>query len=111
MNMAEEDIEVNLSSSKAVWEQGIVHPLDRRYRLWWYITVVAAAITGWLIPFRIGYLNTSYHDAPVEGATILEIILMCVFTIDILVSFCVAYYDHQGLLVVQRKEVALHYIR
>lgn len=111
MNMAEEDIEENLSSSKHLWDRGIIHPLDRRYRSWWYVTVLAAAITGWLVPFRIAYLRVGYQDAHIEGATVLEFALLGVFGVDIIVSFFVAYYDHQGLLVVNRKNVALHYLR
>lgn len=111
MNMAEEDIEGNLSTSRHLWDRGIIHPLDRRYRIWWYITVIAAAITGWLVPFRIAYLKVGYDTDQIEGATVLEIALLSLFCVDIVVSFFVAYYDHQGLLVVHRKDVALHYLR
>eukprot|EP00878_Enallax_costatus_P022606 GHUV01023998.1.p1 GENE.GHUV01023998.1~~GHUV01023998.1.p1 ORF type:complete len:850 (+),score=127.25 GHUV01023998.1:227-2776(+) len=111
MNMAEEDIEENLSSGRHLWDRGIIHPLDRRYRIWWYVTVIAAAITGWLVPFRIAYLKVGYINDQIEGATALEIALLSLFCADIFVSFCVAFYDHQGLLVVNRKDVALHYLR
>jgi len=26
-----------------------------RYRIWWWITIAAACITGWLEPFRIAF--------------------------------------------------------
>jgi hypothetical protein len=38
-----------------------------------YVTVFAAAVTGWLIPFRIAYMSVSYDNAHVQGATMLEV--------------------------------------
>jgi hypothetical protein len=38
-----------------------------------YVTVFAAAITGWLIPFRMAYMSVGYEDAHVQGATVLEV--------------------------------------
>jgi hypothetical protein len=37
------------------------------------VTVFAAAITGWLIPFRMAYMSVGYDDAHVQGATVLEV--------------------------------------
>eukprot|EP00775_Hariotina_reticulata_P002548 gene2548-2851_t len=53
----EEEIDEQVSRSRQLWGRGVIHPLDRRYRCWWYITVIAAAVTGWLTPFRLAYLD------------------------------------------------------
>lgn len=31
-----------------------------RYRLWWYFTVFAACLTGWLTTYRLAFLNAGY---------------------------------------------------
>lgn len=49
-----------VASAKGQWGRGVVHPLDRRYRAWWYFTVLAAAITGWLVPFRLAFMDVGY---------------------------------------------------
>ncbi|WIA21138.1 hypothetical protein OEZ85_005449 [Tetradesmus obliquus] len=113
MHMAEADILEQQTSETAQrsWGRGVIHPLDRRYRIWWYVTVFAAAVTGWLIPFRMAYMSVGYDNAHVQGATVLEILLSGVFGLDILVSFFVGFYDSHGLLVMQNLPVALFYIR
>eukprot|EP00879_Flechtneria_rotunda_P011052 GHRR01011548.1.p1 GENE.GHRR01011548.1~~GHRR01011548.1.p1 ORF type:complete len:827 (+),score=254.22 GHRR01011548.1:335-2815(+) len=106
-----EEIEAQVASNRHLWGRGAIHPLDRRYRAWWYITVVAAAITGWLIPFRLAFEDVTYAKPQIDGATSLEILLLCIFGLDIIISFFVGYYDSQGLLVMSHKPVALHYLR
>jgi hypothetical protein len=41
----------------------------------------------------------------------LQIVLSCVFGLDIIVSFFVGFYDSHGLLVMQNVPVAAHYAR
>ncbi len=35
----------------------IIHPMNPWYRVWWYTTVVVAAITAWLIPYLIAFTD------------------------------------------------------
>eukprot|EP00882_Tetradesmus_deserticola_P017965 GHRQ01019276.1.p1 GENE.GHRQ01019276.1~~GHRQ01019276.1.p1 ORF type:complete len:511 (+),score=215.89 GHRQ01019276.1:178-1533(+) len=113
MHMAEADILEQQTSATAqrTWGRGVIHPLDRRYRVWWYVTVLAAAITGWLIPFRLAYLSVRYDNTHVQGAASLEVALSCVFGLDIIISFFVGFYDSHGLLVMQNLPVAANYAR
>lgn len=45
------------------------------------------------------------------AAGILEVLLLCVFSMDIIVSFFVGYYDEAGLLVMEHIPVAYNYAR
>jgi hypothetical protein len=31
----------------------------RSYRFWWWLTIVAACMSGWLEPYQIGFLEPS----------------------------------------------------
>lgn len=57
---------------------------------------------------RFCTMNT---NSGLEGAAVLEMVLLAIFCCDILVSFRVGYYDKQGLLVLESGPVALHYMR
>ena len=46
-----------------------------------------------------------------EGAAVLEVVLLAIFCCDILVSFRIGYYNKQGLLVMEPLPVALNYTR
>ncbi|KIY96638.1 hypothetical protein MNEG_11323 [Monoraphidium neglectum] len=101
--------------SAARQRRGVIHPLSRAYRVWWYVTIVAACFTGWLEPFRVAYLPdqcwTDSTTLALHPATLLSTLTMIIFCIDIVVSFFVGYFDETGALVVDSRRVALKYAR
>eukprot|EP00775_Hariotina_reticulata_P004102 gene4102-4348_t len=102
------------AQQKTLSSTGVIHPLNRVYRAWWLLTVAAACLTGWLVPFRLAYLFVSYRDffAPVPNAYVaIEGVLTIIFAVDIVVSFLVGFYDSSGLLVMTQPAVLMHYIK
>lgn len=86
-----------------------IHPLDIRYRVWWYITVLIAAITGILEPYTIAFTPPGLY--PYNSATsILEFVCIGLIVIDMAVSFNVARYV-DGELIVNRRQLAKNYLR
>ncbi|KAF6250783.1 hypothetical protein COO60DRAFT_1567426 [Scenedesmus sp. NREL 46B-D3] len=79
--------------------RGIIHPFNRFFRAWWWLTIFAAAVTGWLIPYTVAFL--SGHDGPNSAAYAVEATLLAIFLGDMLSSFFVARYE-RGVLVGNR---------
>ncbi|WIA21180.1 hypothetical protein OEZ85_005486 [Tetradesmus obliquus] len=87
---------------------GIVHPYNRFFRAWWWLTIFAAAVTGWLIPYMLAFL--AGLDGPGSPAYGVEAALLAVFLGDMLSSFFVARYE-RGVLVGNRQQLVATYLR
>ena len=111
-NVADKFLGPATSSANAAKEtlpRFIIHPLDWRYRLWWYTTVLIAAITSILIPYVIAFTAPGLY--PYDSATsIVEFVCIALIAIDMIVSFNVARYD-KGVLVTDRRQLAKNYAR
>ena len=60
--VSEEEVAAQVQSSRSMFERGgVLHPLDRRYRIWWYITVAAAALTGVVVTYRLAFVSPGYQ--------------------------------------------------
>jgi hypothetical protein len=78
----------------------------RSYRVWWWLIIAAAIVTGWVEPYHIAFLSPSTFGGGFVGA--LQAILLTLFLGDIILSFFVGYYD-RGLLVVDRRAIVRSY--
>lgn len=38
--------------------RGVIHPRDGRYRMWWWLTIVAVAFTVWYEPYVMAFAAT-----------------------------------------------------
>ena len=82
--------------------------LLHRFRAWWWLTIFAAAVTGWLVPFTIAFL--SRQDGPGSVAYAMECALLAIFLGDMVSSFFVARYD-KGVLIGDRMTLIKIYLR
>eukprot|EP00775_Hariotina_reticulata_P006155 gene6155-6392_t len=89
-------------------QRGILHPFNRFFRAWWWLTIVAAAVTGFSVPYTIAFLSGA--DSPGSAAYAVEATLLAIFLVDMLSSFFVARYD-RGVLVGDRKTLIISYLR
>lgn len=87
----------------------IVHPLDIRYRTWWYVTVVVAAITALLEPYVIAFTDPGLYPYN-SASSIVEYTCIALIAIDMVISFNVARYVN-GELVTSRRQLARNYFK
>ena len=77
-------------------------------RCWETFMVVLVAYSAWVYPFEVAFMNASPKGG-LEGA---DIVVDLFFTVDIVLTFFVAYIDPRTqLLVRDRKKIALRYAR
>jgi len=89
-------------------DKWVISPLDSRYRCWETFMVVLVAYSAWVYPFEVAFMNASPKGG-LEGA---DIVVDLFFTVDIVLTFFVAYIDPRTqLLVRDRKKIALRYAR
>ncbi|KAF5748236.1 potassium channel KAT3 [Tripterygium wilfordii] len=84
----------------------VIVPYDRRYRLWQALLVVLVVYSAWASPFELAF------KAAAGGALMyVDLVVDVFFTIDIILTFFVAYLDTSSyLLVDDHKKIALRYI-
>lgn len=88
----------------------IVFPWARGYKVFWSFTVVAAIFTLFFETFMVAFEEPGL--APYNnGSAAVECVIMAVYTLDIVVNFNLAYYNHREELIYDRKEIAKHYVR
>ncbi|KAL7533004.1 hypothetical protein ACHAXR_008237 [Thalassiosira sp. AJA248-18] len=84
----------------------IIFPWGAGYKLWWGLTVLAAAFTIFLETYQIAFSPGGLSS---NGGVILEFILGVVFGVDIIINFNLAYYDDRDKIVFARRAIARHY--
>eukprot|EP00977_Amphora_coffeiformis_P021906 scaffold10056_cov164-Amphora_coffeaeformis.AAC.3 len=90
--------------------KGIVFPWKQEYRVWWFITVIGAIVSLFLIPCQVAFQK---HPSPFqlnEFTDWLEMGMTALYMIDILVHFNLAYFDN-GHIVFTREEIARRYLK
>lgn len=95
MYLTKEELE---AESGVVMNEWVVHPLDIRYRVWWWLTIGAALVTGWLETYTLAF--SEYPGLyPYDGLeAVVNYLLFSIFLIDIGISFFLAYYQ-DGVLI------------
>ena len=88
----------------------ILYPWSTTYKVFWGFTVFCASLTIFTETYGIAFTSaglTPYND----GSSILELLLVGVFVLDIIANFCLAYYDDEtGNLVTQHSSIAKRYV-
>uniref|UniRef100_A0A2C9W3P3 Potassium channel n=1 Tax=Manihot esculenta TaxID=3983 RepID=A0A2C9W3P3_MANES len=85
----------------------IISPFDPRYRTWDTFLVFLVFYTAWASPFEFGFL-----ERPTRALAVTDNVVNAFFTVDIVLTFFVAYVDKSTYnLVVNRKKIALKYAK
>ncbi|GLT98480.1 hypothetical protein SLE2022_159840 [Rubroshorea leprosula] len=83
----------------------IISPYDRRYRVWETFLVLLVIYTAWVSPFEFGFLRN-----PERSLAIADNVVNGFFTVDIFLTFFVAYLDKTTYLLVDNpKKIAWKY--
>lgn len=88
--------------------RNIIFPWTPAYQVWWSMTVVAAIVTAFLVPFQVAFQKEP--ESFNETADCIEITLNTMFWIDMVVNFNLAFYKKE-LIVFERSEIAAEYVR
>ncbi|XP_021731421.1 potassium channel KAT1-like [Chenopodium quinoa] len=84
----------------------IVSPFDPRYRAWEMLLVVLVVYSAWICPFEFAFLTYKR-----DTIFIIDHIVNAFFTIDIVLTFFVAYLDRRSyLLIDDHKKIAVRYL-
>ncbi|KAL2477546.1 Potassium channel AKT2/3 [Forsythia ovata] len=85
----------------------IISPMDSRYRCWETLMVLLVAYSAWVCPFEIAFMNSR----PNKELYIADNIVDIFFTVDIVLTFFVAYIDPRTqLLVLDPRKIATRYL-
>ncbi len=88
----------------------VIWPWNKYYRYWWGLTVLCGIITVFTEPYAMAFAPAGlfpYDDA----LSIIEYTLASIFFIDLLTNFFMAYYDENDKLIIDKKEIAIHYLK
>lgn len=87
----------------------IILPWSKSYRVWWSLTVIAAIITLLTEPYFIAFESPGLD--PSSAGFIFEYTFICIFLVDIILHFRLAYYDEADSVVTDTKKIAIRYLR
>ncbi|KAL9247847.1 hypothetical protein vseg_021232 [Gypsophila vaccaria] len=93
------------SNRRVALRRRIVSPFDPHYRTWEGFLVLLVFYTAWVSPYEFGFLNK-----PIKGLAITDNVVNGLFSIDIVLTFFVAYLDPQSFLLIDDwKQIAMKY--
>ncbi|KAF6155523.1 hypothetical protein GIB67_017878 [Kingdonia uniflora] len=85
----------------------IIIPMDSRYRCWETLMALLVIYSAWVYPFEIAFIKSSRGGDLYIADTVVDLF----FTIDIILTFFVAYIDRKTqLLVRDPKKIAKRYL-
>ncbi|DBA89172.1 TPA: hypothetical protein ACH3X1_016329 [Trebouxia sp. C0004] len=87
----------------------IIHPYDFHYRLWVFLTVLAAAWSGIYIPFALAFQHVPGLYPYTDGNAVFNYIFMVIFFVDSCLSFRVAIIEND-ILITDSREIAKNYL-
>lgn len=94
-------------SDQTLHELGLLHPHSPIKTRWNFLLAVFVIVWTTYTPFRLAFP----HDVSPEFYLTFEILCSTVFCIDIVLTFNTAVLDENGITVVNRNQIALHYLR
>ncbi|KAG2493568.1 hypothetical protein HYH03_008087 [Edaphochlamys debaryana] len=99
------------AKAHALNQEAVIRPGNRKYRNWFYIAVIAALISGWVIPFHFAFGPPGGTLLPfTQWTSYIELLSTAIFFVDFVLRFFVAYVDPDtGMLVTKRPRIARHY--
>ncbi|CAH1414988.1 unnamed protein product [Lactuca virosa] len=84
----------------------VIAPYDRRYRWWQAFLVVLVIYSAWSSPFEL-----AFKDVATGSLMYIDLVVNLFFTIDIILTFFVAYLDKTTyLLVDDHRKIAIRYV-
>lgn len=87
----------------------LILPWSRTYKSWWYLTVCGAILTIFTETFNISFQEAGLKPYD-DTQSIVELILVGIFVIDIVVTFNLAYVDDEtGDIVYDKNKIARTY--
>ncbi|KAI5081093.1 hypothetical protein GOP47_0004276 [Adiantum capillus-veneris] len=87
--------------------KNLILPYDPRYRCWETFLILLVIYTAWMSPFELGFIRQSL--LPYIAA---DFVVDCFFTVDIFLTFFVAYVDTKTCLLVNRRsQIATRYLK
>ncbi|CAI9103835.1 OLC1v1002406C1 [Oldenlandia corymbosa var. corymbosa] len=93
--------------SQCLLKGNIISPLNSRYRYWETFMMILVLYSAWICPFEVAFLISR----PNVHLSIADNVVDLFFTIDIVLTFFVAYIDPiTHLLVLDRSKIAKRYI-
>jgi hyperpolarization activated cyclic nucleotide-gated potassium channel 2 len=105
--IGEENVITDQDMVKKANLKNMFFPFSFYYKIWWVVTVIGAIATSFFLPYSIAF-EEDFRSLKDTGA-ISELVLECIFTIDILVNFNLAVYI-EGRLIFTRSEIVQHYL-
>ncbi|BDA49938.1 probable potassium channel AKT2 [Coccomyxa sp. Obi] len=90
--------------------KGIIDPQADWYCIWWGVTIAGAGFTGVYEPWVVAFLPHSERYSWASPTGIIFVLLHVLYSVDILISFRVAFTDTE-VLVTNKADVARNYRR
>lgn len=87
----------------------VIFPWSKGYKTWWSLTVICAILTIFTETFQIAFGPGGL--SPDDSSEIIEYILLSVFVLDIGVSFFLAYFNEDEVIIYNRTLIAKNYLR
>eukprot|EP00985_Skeletonema_marinoi_P031249 scaffold37261_cov80-Skeletonema_marinoi.AAC.1 len=85
----------------------IFFPWSVYYRIWWFLTVIAALFGMFLETYEIAFSQAGWS----RRSAIMEITISCIFGLDVIINFNLAYYDERDKIVLARLPIAMNYLK
>lgn len=85
-------------------------PWSKIYKTWWGFTVFAAILTIFVETYAIAFTPAGILN-PKDASAILEYVLYAVFVLDMAVTFNLAFYNENDVIVYDRRLIAQNYFR
>ncbi|KAI2489466.1 voltage-gated potassium channel [Fragilaria crotonensis] len=89
--------------------RGVIFPWNKGYKVWWSLTVIGAIMTFFSETYQIAFTTAGLYPYD-DDSSIIEYLLLAVFTIDIVINFFLAFRDDEDAVVYDRKSIAKNYL-
>ena len=90
--------------------RGVVFPWTAPYKVWWGLTVAAAAVTVFFETFMMAFPSSALMFPFTGQHYFVEYVLTEIFFFDVLVKFRLAYYDERDVIVFDKRRIARNYL-
>lgn len=84
----------------------IIHPNSGFLKNWTYVLIFLLIYTATIMVFRI-----CFEDITTNGWLVLDICVDILFLVDVILNFYMGYYDIHGYLIIEKKKIAMQYLK
>ena len=85
-------------------ERFMIHPRARSYQVWSFLVALTSFLNSILVSYQASFCE--YNIIAFSVSYIFD----SIFLVNMVVTFFVAYYNSQGILVVKRNQIAKEYL-